>query len=168
MTRIDDDEYAPIVRLVQLYLFEALQAKTSKMEMWCEKSEVPEDREDPGTWRGKVRYATKDGWIERDGYPSRIHNPMLSRLKILAHLDIALRGAHQEGVIQCVVPGSKDSQVDVRIVILPDGDKDRVEMFFPEIEMYDAHEPDADVLLSEEELGHVDMDDRDGEPPEFG
>ena len=99
-----DEASAPIVRLVQLIISEAVQARASDIHI------------EPFETRIRVRYRIDGLLIERDSPPRRLLGAVLSRIKILAKLDIAERRRTQDGRIKVSV-GEKE--YDLRVSIIP-------------------------------------------------
>ncbi|MGA2253275.1 MAG: ATPase, T2SS/T4P/T4SS family [Thermoguttaceae bacterium] len=99
-----DESSAPIVRLVQLIISEAVQARASDIHI------------EPFESRIRVRYRIDGLLIERDSPPRRLLGAILSRVKILAKLDIAERRRTQDGRIKVTV-GEKE--LDLRVSIIP-------------------------------------------------
>ena len=99
-----DESSAPIVRLVQLIIQEAVQARASDIHI------------EPFENRIRVRYRIDGMLIERDSPPRRLLGAVLSRIKILAKLDIAERRRTQDGRIKVTV-GEKE--LDLRVSIIP-------------------------------------------------
>ncbi len=99
-----DESSAPIVRLVQLTIAEAVQARASDIHI------------EPFENRIRVRYRIDGMLIERDSPPIRLLGAILSRIKILAKLDIAERRRTQDGRIKVTV-GEKE--LDLRVSIIP-------------------------------------------------
>jgi len=99
-----DETSAPIVRLVQLIISEAVQARASDIHI------------EPFENRIRVRYRIDGMLIERDSPPRRLLGAVLSRVKILAKLDIAERRRTQDGRIKVTV-GEKE--LDLRVSIIP-------------------------------------------------
>jgi type IV pilus assembly protein PilB len=99
-----DEASAPIVRLVQLIISEAVQSRASDIHI------------EPFENRIRVRYRIDGMLIERDSPPRRLLGAVLSRLKILAKLDIAERRRTQDGRIKVTV-GEKE--LDLRVSIIP-------------------------------------------------
>ena len=100
----DDDDDAPIVRLVTRTFQEALRERASDIHI------------EPGHGRVRVRYRV-DGML-RDiaEHPEHLHAPLMSRLKIMARMDIAEKRKPQDGRIGLVIDGR---EIDVRASILP-------------------------------------------------
>jgi type IV pilus assembly protein PilB len=99
-----DETSAPIVRLVQLIITEAVQLRASDIHV------------EPFEDRIRVRYRIDGVLVERDSPPRRLLGALLSRIKILAKMDIAERRRPQDGRIKITVG---DKQLDLRVSILP-------------------------------------------------
>ena len=99
-----DEASAPIVRLVQLIITEAVQLRASDIHI------------EPFEDRIRVRYRIDGVMVERDSPPRRLLGAMLSRIKILAKLDIAERRRTQDGRIKVTV-GEKE--LDLRVSVIP-------------------------------------------------
>ncbi len=80
-----DESSAPIVRLVQLIISEAVQLRASDIHV------------EPFEDRVRVRYRIDGVLIERDSCPRRLLGAMISRIKILARIDIAERRRPKTG-----------------------------------------------------------------------
>lgn len=99
-----DETSAPIVRLVQLIITEAVQLRASDIHI------------EPFEDRVRIRYRIDGVLVERDSCPRRLLGAMLSRIKILAKIDIAERRRPQDGRIKVTV-GEKE--LDLRVSVLP-------------------------------------------------
>ncbi len=99
-----DETSAPIVRLVQLMISEAVSMRASDIHV------------EPYEDRVRIRYRIDGVLVERDSPPRRLLGALLSRIKILANIDIAERRRPQDGRIK-VTLGEK--QLDLRVSILP-------------------------------------------------
>jgi type IV pilus assembly protein PilB len=99
-----DETSAPIVRLVQLLITEAVQLRASDIHV------------EPFEDRIRIRYRIDGVLVERDSPPRRLLGALLSRIKILSKLDIAERRRPQDGRIKISVG---DKQLDLRVSILP-------------------------------------------------
>ena len=73
------DDSAPVVRLVQYMIGEAVQLRASDIHV------------EPFEERVRIRYRIDGVLVERDSPPRRLLNAILSRIKILAKMDIAER-----------------------------------------------------------------------------
>ncbi|MCA9238941.1 MAG: Flp pilus assembly complex ATPase component TadA, partial [Planctomycetales bacterium] len=83
-----DESSAPIVRLVQLMIGEAVQLRASDIHV------------EPFEDRVRIRYRIDGVLVERDSPPRRLLGALLSRIKILAKMDIAERRRTQDGRIK--------------------------------------------------------------------
>ena len=99
-----DENSAPIVRLVQLMITEAVQLRASDIHI------------EPFEERVRIRYRIDGVLHERDTLPKRQQGAVISRVKILAKIDIAERRRPQDGRIKISV-GEKE--LDLRVSIIP-------------------------------------------------
>ncbi len=99
-----DESSAPIVRLVQLIINEAVQLRASDIHI------------EPFEDRLRIRYRIDGVLVERDSPPKRLTGALLSRMKILAKMDIAERRRPQDGRIK-ITAGQKE--LDLRVSVLP-------------------------------------------------
>ena len=99
-----DESSAPVVRLVQLVITEAVQLRASDIHV------------EPFEDRIRVRYRIDGVMVERDSPPKRLLGAILSRIKILSRLDIAERRRTQDGRIKISV-GEKE--LDLRVSVIP-------------------------------------------------
>jgi type IV pilus assembly protein PilB len=99
-----DESSAPVVRLVQLIITEAVQLRASDIHI------------EPFEDRIRIRYRIDGVLVERDSPPKRLLGALLSRVKILSKLDIAERRRTQDGRIKVTV-GEKD--LDLRVSVIP-------------------------------------------------
>ncbi|HEX3869079.1 MAG TPA: GspE/PulE family protein [Pirellulales bacterium] len=99
-----DESSAPIIRLVQLMITEAVNSRASDIHI------------EPFEDRVRVRYRIDGVLIERDAIPKRLQGAVISRVKILAKIDIAERRRPQDGRIKVSV-GEKE--LDLRVSVLP-------------------------------------------------
>ena len=99
-----DENSAPVVRLVHLMISEAVQLRASDIHI------------EPFEDRVRVRYRIDGVLHERDRAPRRLLAAMVSRIKILARLDISERRRPQDGRIK-VTLGEKE--LDLRVSIIP-------------------------------------------------
>ncbi|GAB6164447.1 ATPase, T2SS/T4P/T4SS family [Thermostilla marina] len=99
-----DDSSAPVVKLVHLIISEAVQLRASDIHI------------EPFEDRVRIRYRVDGYLVERDNAPRRLLGAILSRIKILAKMDIAERRRPQDGRIKITV-GEK--QLDLRVSVLP-------------------------------------------------
>lgn len=99
-----DENSAPVVKLVQLIIQEAVQLRASDIHI------------EPFEDRVRIRYRIDGVLIERDSPPRRLLSAITSRIKILSKLDIAERRRPQDGRIKVTV-GEKE--LDLRVSIIP-------------------------------------------------
>jgi type IV pilus assembly protein PilB len=100
----DDESDAPIVRLVTRTFQEALKERASDIHI------------EPGHGRVRIRYRV-DGMLRPMAeHPEHLHAPLISRLKIMARMDISEKRKPQDGRISITIDGR---EIDVRASILP-------------------------------------------------
>ncbi|TWT46811.1 GspE/PulE family protein [Botrimarina hoheduenensis] len=99
-----DESSAPVVRLVQLMIGEAVQLRASDIHV------------EPFEDRIRIRYRIDGVLVERDSPPRRLLGALLSRIKILAKMDIAERRRCQDGRIKITAGGK---ELDLRVSMLP-------------------------------------------------
>ena len=99
-----DETSAPIVRLVQLMITEAVQLRASDIHV------------EPFEDRVRIRYRIDGVLVERDSPPRRLLGALLSRIKILSKMDIAERRRTQDGRIKITAGGK---ELDLRVSMLP-------------------------------------------------
>lgn len=100
----DDGSDGPIVRLVHLMISEAVQLRASDVHV------------EPFEDRIRIRYRIDGRLVERDSPPRRLLGAILSRIKILADMDIAERRRPQDGRIKITAGGKV---LDLRVSVLP-------------------------------------------------
>jgi len=98
------DSDAPIVRLANLIVEEAVQLRASDIHI------------EPFEDRVRVRYRIDGVLVERDTIPKRLQGSILSRFKILARLDVAERRRTQDGRIKLSIG---DKELDLRVSVVP-------------------------------------------------
>jgi len=108
---LDDRAQAPVIRMINALLLQALRERASDLHF------------EPYEGRAVVRFRV-DGML-RDAIepPRALHGALVSRLKVMAGLDIAERRLPQDGRIALRLGGR---QVDVRVSTLPTGAGERV------------------------------------------
>jgi type IV pilus assembly protein PilB len=99
-----DESSAPVVRLVQVMINEAVQLRASDIHI------------EPFEDRVRVRYRIDGVLVERDSPPRRLLGAILSRIKILGKMDIAERRRTQDGRIK-ITAGNKE--LDLRVSVIP-------------------------------------------------
>ncbi|MEZ6126321.1 MAG: ATPase, T2SS/T4P/T4SS family [Planctomycetaceae bacterium] len=100
----DEDDSAPIIRLANLIITEAMQMRASDIHI------------EPFEDRIRIRYRIDGALIERDSPPKRLLGALLSRFKIMANMDISEKRRPQDGRIK-TRHGTKE--FDLRVSILP-------------------------------------------------
>lgn len=100
----DEDDSAPIIRLANLIITEAMQMRASDIHI------------EPFEDRIRIRYRIDGSLIERDSPPKRLLSALLSRFKIMAKMDISEKRRPQDGRIKTRM-GTKE--FDLRVSILP-------------------------------------------------
>ena len=98
-------ELAPVVRLVNLILVDAIKRTASDIHV------------EPYEKEFRVRYRIDGVLYEIMKPPMRLRNAIISRIKIMSELDIAERRLPQDGRIKLVLGKSKE--VDFRVSVLP-------------------------------------------------
>jgi type IV pilus assembly protein PilB len=99
-----DSEDAPVVKIVNLILVQAIKEKASDIHIEPFEKEI------------KLRYRVDGALIEASSPPKGLQLPIASRIKILAGLDIAERRLPQDGRFRIRVSGK---EVDLRVSMLP-------------------------------------------------
>lgn len=99
-----EESDAPIVKLVNLIITEAINLRASDIHI------------EPFVDRIRVRYRIDGVLVERDTPPRRLMAPLLSRIKIMASIDISEKRRPQDGRIKMVTGGK---HFDLRVSILP-------------------------------------------------
>ena len=126
---LEAEDEAPIIRFVNSLLFQAVKEKASDIHIECFEKDVV------------VRFR-KDGILHKvTAVPKRLQSSIISRVKIMAELDIAEKRKPQDGRIRVKIAGR---DVDVRISAVPTSHGESVVM-----RLLDR----STVLLELEELG---------------
>ena len=101
---IDAAGEAPVIRMVNSMMIEALKTKASDIHFEAlEKT-------------SRLRYRIDGALVERPSPPKALHNAVVSRIKIMSNLDIAERRQPQDGRFKI---RALKKEVDVRVSILP-------------------------------------------------
>ncbi len=95
---------APVIRLVSLLLTEALAARASDVHLEAYPDAL------------RIRYRVDGALEDAPSPPPAMARAIVSRLKVMADLDIAERRVPQDGRIRLVL---QDRQVDVRVATVP-------------------------------------------------
>lgn len=104
-------EDAPVTQLVNLILLEALKARASDIHV------------EPFDSRLRVRYRVDGVLYEQASPPKRLERALVSRMKVMAHLDIAEKRLPQDGSARVRVG---EREIDVRVSTIPVGEGERV------------------------------------------
>jgi type IV pilus assembly protein PilB len=99
-----DPTQAPVIKLVHAMIAEAVRSRASDIHI------------EPMKDRVRVRYRIDGECVERDKIPLRMKGSLLSRIKIMAGIDIAEKRLPQDGRIKLTID---KSQVDFRVSTLP-------------------------------------------------
>lgn len=100
----DAESDAPVVRLVNLIIQEAVTSRASDIHV------------EPFNDRVRIRYRIDGVLVERDAAPRRLLPAMLSRIKIMGRIDIAEKRRPQDGRIKMSLQGK---HYDLRVSMLP-------------------------------------------------
>jgi type IV pilus assembly protein PilB len=122
---------SPVVKLVNYLLYNAVRENASDIHI------EPDDK------RLRVRYRVDGRLYEKICPPHQMHSAIVSRIKIMAELDIAQRRLPQDGGIHVLVEGRP---IDLRVSVMPGnfGEKVVIRIIDPQ-----------KVLFSLESLGFV-------------
>jgi type IV pilus assembly protein PilB len=99
-----EESDAPVVKLCNLIIQEAVSLRASDVHI------------EPFADRVRVRYRIDGVLVERDSPPRRLLAPMLSRIKIMANIDISEKRRPQDGRIKMPIGGK---HYDLRVSMLP-------------------------------------------------
>ncbi len=99
-----DDSSAPVIRLVNLMIQEAVQLRASDIHV------------EPFEDRVRIRYRIDGVCVERESAPRRMLSAIIARIKILSKIDISEKRRPTDGRIKITVG---DKQLDLRVSIIP-------------------------------------------------
>ncbi|MEM1070055.1 MAG: ATPase, T2SS/T4P/T4SS family [Planctomycetota bacterium] len=99
-----DDNSAPVIRLVNLMIQEAVQLRASDIHV------------EPFEDRVRIRYRIDGVCVERENAPRRMLSAIIARIKILSKIDISEKRRPTDGRIKITVG---DKQLDLRVSIIP-------------------------------------------------
>ncbi|MCC7418717.1 MAG: Flp pilus assembly complex ATPase component TadA [Planctomycetaceae bacterium] len=102
----DEDESAPVIKLVNLVIQEAVAMRASDIHI------------EPFEDRVRIRYRIDGVLVERDSPPKRLLGALVSRIKIMGNIDISEKRRPQDGRIKTRVGGV---DYDMRVSVLPTG-----------------------------------------------
>ncbi|HNY51168.1 MAG TPA: type II secretion system ATPase GspE [Smithella sp.] len=108
---LDETSDAPIIKLVNLILSGALKDRASDIHV------------EPYSGNLKIRYRIDGILYDILSLPRRIESPLVSRIKIMAKLNIAEKRLPQDGRIEIKIA---DRLVDIRVSIIPTAFGERV------------------------------------------
>ncbi len=101
---LESAEGAPVIRMVNMILVEALRTGASDIHI------------EPMEKKVRLRYRIDGDLVEKPGPPKGLQNAVLSRIKIMSDLNIAERRIPQDGRFNIKALGK---EVDLRVSILP-------------------------------------------------
>jgi type IV pilus assembly protein PilB len=100
----EEDGDAPVIRLINLIIGEAVRTRASDIHI------------EPMADRVRVRYRVDGVCLERDNVPKSMQGPVIARLKIMAGIDIAEKRLPQDGRIKMKIG---NDYIDFRVSSLP-------------------------------------------------
>ncbi len=110
---LEGEENAPIIRMVNLILSSAINAHASDIHI------------EPTYKETRVRFRIDGVLHPQPAPPKKFHNAIISRLKIMATLDISERRLPQDGRTKLIV---QDREIDLRVSVLPCGPGEKIVM----------------------------------------
>ncbi|MBL8865728.1 MAG: type II/IV secretion system protein, partial [Planctomycetia bacterium] len=99
-----DESDAPVIRLVNLIISEAISQRASDIHV------------EPFADRVRIRYRIDGVLVERDAVPRRLQSALTSRIKIMSNIDISEKRRPQDGRIKMTV---NSKHFDLRVSLLP-------------------------------------------------
>ena len=108
---LDETSEAPIIKLVNLMLSQAVKARASDIHV------------EPYQEKLKIRYRVDGILYNKLSPPKRIHSTLVSRIKVMARLNIAEKRLPQDGRIEIKIA---DKNVDIRVSTIPTAFGERV------------------------------------------
>ncbi|QEL15446.1 GspE/PulE family protein [Limnoglobus roseus] len=100
----DEGSDAPVIRLVNLIISEAVAQRASDIHV------------EPFGDRVRIRYRIDGVLVERDAVPRRLQSALTSRIKIMSNIDISEKRRPQDGRIKMTVASK---HFDLRVSLLP-------------------------------------------------
>lgn len=97
-------DQSPVVKLVNYLLYNAVRENASDIHI------------EPGEKKLRVRYRVDGSLYEKMCPPHQMHSAIVSRIKIMAELDIAQRRLPQDGGIHVLMEGRP---IDLRVSVMP-------------------------------------------------
>jgi general secretion pathway protein E len=110
---LEDTSDAPIIKLVNLMLSQAVKARASDIHI------------EPSQNRIKIRYRVDGILYDRLSPPKHIQSTLTSRIKIMAKMNIAEKRLPQDGRIEIRIA---DKNIDIRVSTIPTSFGERVVM----------------------------------------
>lgn len=110
---LESAEGAPVIRMVNMMLVEALRTGASDIHI------------EPMEKQVRLRYRIDGTLLERPGPPKNLQSAVISRVKIMSDLDIAERRVPQDGRFNIKALGR---EVDLRVSVLPTAFGEKVVM----------------------------------------
>ena len=110
---LDETSEAPIIKLVNLMLSQAVKARASDIHV------------EPYQEKLKIRYRVDGILYDKLSPPKRIQSTLVSRIKVMARLNIAEKRLPQDGRIEIRIA---DKNVDIRVSSIPTAFGERVVM----------------------------------------
>jgi len=98
------EDAAPIIKLVNMIILEGVKSGATDIHIEPYAKEV------------KVRYRIDGVCIEKLAPPKKMHNAVVSRIKIMAQMDVAERRRPQDGKIRMTMSGKT---IDFRVAVMP-------------------------------------------------
>lgn len=102
---------APVTQLVNLILLEAVKSRASDIHV------------EPFQARLRVRYRVDGNLYEQASPPKHLERALVSRIKVMAHLDIAEKRLPQDGMARVRVG---EREIDIRVSTVPVAEGERV------------------------------------------
>ena len=102
---------SPVIKLVNYLIYNAVAENASDIHI------------EPGEKKLRVRYRVDGKLYEKIRPPHQMHPAIVSRIKIMAELDIAQRRLPQDGGIHVLLEGRP---IDLRVSIMPSGSGEKV------------------------------------------
>mgnify|MGYP000536629139 CR=1 FL=1 len=132
---LEATDEAPVIKLVNLILFQAVKERASDIDI------------EPYARELKVRYRIDGILYPRLSPPKRLQSSIISRLKIMAKLDIAEKRLPQDGRIPIRIA---DRDIDIRVSVIPTAFGERVVLRL--LDKHSTHFGLEEIGLSAEQL----------------
>lgn len=104
ISEVDDASHGPVIKLVNHILHEAIDVGASDLHLEPYQKDI------------RLRYRIDGVLYERPAPPKAIHNSLISRIKIIANLDIAEKRLPQDGRAKVII---SNREADLRVSIMP-------------------------------------------------